>query len=417
MAPGCNDCIQAQDRIGALESEFEKLRLEFQHYREVREAEELIDSYYQNTVNELHTERDDVIGEAPTGAKHTAEDIATSSKVISAPQQSNNIATSTEVIRAPQQIKKNKKELWARRRSPPPLLRSLDSSSTSTGNTSLSSPITPLRMQSPAHIFNIVDFPPLPTNNKQITPSPANNNNNENNQPGKSSSRNNSPKIRGKAKRKTKHTTISQFGLSNPNANTNHANIESPRKYNKSIPPAATACQTTVNTLLIGDGAVRGIRLANTITRYYCGGTISTVTHVLPHLLLQYPQCHSVIVHIGANDVLRGHPSSKIESDFGDLIELARRHNKILFLSGPLPRTGGSSACEFQLNGHILQLNRYLEWKARMRPNSLGGFSGHYHTHWKMPWLFTENGSLNGQGKKLLQNNIRKIILNSDCSD
>ena len=175
--------------------------------------------------------------------------------------------------------------------------------------------------------------------------------------------------------------------------------------------PEKTARQKTFDTLLIGDGAIQGIYLPNTKTRYYCGGTISTITHVLPELLPQYPQCHSVIVHIGANDVLRGHSPAKIERDFGDLIELVRRHNKILFISGPFPRPSGPSPLDFEITGRLLNLSRFLDWKANMRPNSIGGFTSHYNTHWKMYWLFKENGKLNNQGKMSLQKNLHNLLL------
>ena len=254
---------------------------------------------------------------------------------------------------------------------PPPFLRSFDSSSISQENASLSSPITPPRVHSPAQIFNIVDFPPLPANSSQSNqagesqrqaiivdaPSLPANNSQTVQTADSQSERNSLPKKRGKVKCKSKNINVAQFGLSNPSTKANsQSKINS--RHNKTIPPTPATSQSSVNTLLIGDGSVRGIRLANTITRYYCAGTINTVTHVLPHLLLQYPQCHSVIVHIGANNVLRGHSSTKIERDFGDLIELARRHNKILHLSGPFPRPGGNSTLDFEINGRLLQLSR-----------------------------------------------------------
>ena len=384
MAPGCADCEEIHSRLNALETENKKLQLELENIRNIRDAEIEIDYHYtnmvNNTVNELHTEREDV---------SNVDKVGVASKVKATP---NAINTSPRIACAPRQTKK--KEPWSRR-SPPPLLRSFDSSSFSNGNASLSSPITPPRFHSQAQLFNTRDFPPLPSNN-QLNSSVEQHNKG-----------NNLPKPGGKAKGKLKNTTLTQFGLINPSGPV----ITKP--HNKINPPAAAECHTTVDTLLIGDGSIRGIRLANTVTRYYCGGTINTVTHVLPHLMLQYPQCHSVIVHVGANDVLKGHSSAKIERDFGDLIELIRRHNKILYLSGPFPRPGGNRTSDFQITGRLLQLSQYLEWKVRMRPSSLGGFSGHFHTHWEMPWLFNQYGTLNKQGIHLLKNNIRNLCLNN----
>ena len=397
-----------------MESELHQLRADFQKLfdREIKETEDWIDSVYHNTVHELHSE-------ASTAAKgkDTPPDMEqgidnTELRTIDAitPTVELDATTIPKANPAPRQNNK-KKESWTRR-SPPPLLKSLDSSATSPENDTLSSPstpriasivspITPLRVQSPAHIFNLTDFPPLPTVSTEAA-KPQNKINNLQKNKG------------GKAKRKTKHLNVQQFGLSNPSPKANGQPNINPNRI-ETTPPETAVC--SANTLLIGDGAVRGIHLENTITRYYCGGTINTITHVLPHILLQYPQCHSVIVHVGANDVLRGHPPAKIERDFGDLIELVRRHNRILYLSGPFPRPGGNSDVDFQITGRLLHLSQFLAWKAQMRPSSLGGFTGHYHTHWEMPWLFKENGSLNKQGKFLLQNNIRNSQRNTERAD
>ena len=329
--------------------------MEFQRFKEIRESENFIDSYFHNTVNELH------------GKEETAQAISTN---IHAP------ATTGDS--------------WIRR-SPPPPLRSFDSSSSSS-DASLSSPITPLR------------FPPSLSLNTSNFPLPSSNINQKHSTVGPQKG-NNAPKKKGKAKYKPKNV-ITQFGLCNPNTKVINNNREK-----SSPPPEETASQQTFDTLLIGDGAIQGISLPNTKTRYYCGATIDTIMHVLPELLPQYPRCHSVIVHIGANDVLRGHSPAKIESDFGDLMELVRRHNKILFISGPFPRPSGPSPLDFETTGRLLNLSRFLDWKANMRPNSTGGFTSHYSTHWKMFWLFRENGLLNKQGKLALQKNLRNLLL------
>ena len=361
MTPSCCD---SRERLHRLEADYERLRLDFQRFREIRETEQFIDSYFQNTVNELHGEKEDA-------ARVISTAIHAASTATGGPHRGS----------------------WIRR-SPPPPLRSFDSSP-STGKASLSSPITPLRHHPPpSPILNTADFPPLPPNNiNQIQSTEA---------PHKG---NNAPKKKGKAKCKTKNV-ITQFGLCNPNTKITNYN-----KEKSSPPPEETARQETFDTLLIGDGAIRGICLPNTKTRYYCGGTISTIAHALSELLPQYPRCHSVIVHIGANDVLRGHSLAKIERDFGDLIELVRRHNKILFISGPFPRPSGPSPLDFEITGRLLNLSRFLDWKANMRPNSIGGFTSHYNTHWKMFWLFKENGLLNKQGKLSLQKNLHNLLI------
>ena len=90
MAPGCSDCEETRERLGLLEAEYKKLRSEFQHYREIRETEELIDSYYHNTVNKL-TGRDVVSSTAAKDLSNAYEEAtpavtATSSIVFCAPR-------------------------------------------------------------------------------------------------------------------------------------------------------------------------------------------------------------------------------------------------------------------------------------------------------------------------------------------
>ena len=54
-------CCDSKDRLCRLEAEYERLRLEVQHLREIRQTENFIDSYFHNTVNELHREKEETL--------------------------------------------------------------------------------------------------------------------------------------------------------------------------------------------------------------------------------------------------------------------------------------------------------------------------------------------------------------------
>ena len=86
--------------------------------------------------------------------------------------------------------------------------------------------------------------------------------------------------------------------------------------------------------LVIGDSITRFIKLPCGITYCYSGCKVSDVPLDIPALLDHHPTVHTVIVHVGTNDIM-SRQSIKLQSDFESLTLTLESLGKTCILSGP----------------------------------------------------------------------------------
>ena len=109
--------------------------------------------------------------------------------------------------------------------------------------------------------------------------------------------------------------------------------------------------------LVIGVSITRFIKLPCGITYCFSGCKVSDFSLHIPALLDRHPTVHTVIVHVGTNDIM-SRQSIKLQSDFESLTLTLESLGKTCILTGPIPSPGkGSERFSRLLSLHCWLIN------------------------------------------------------------
>lgn len=106
------------------------------------------------------------------------------------------------------------------------------------------------------------------------------------------------------------------------------------------LPPATSATSSASSLvfpppkyILVGDSIVRYVAIPNGITYSFSGAKIHDLVQCIPAIVEQYPSAHTVIVHVGTNDI-RCRQSIKLRYDYELLAVTIESLGKIYIFSG-----------------------------------------------------------------------------------
>lgn len=151
--------------------------------------------------------------------------------------------------------------------------------------------------------------------------------------------------------------------------------------------------------IILGDSVIRNVALPNSITYSYSGATIQDLVMHIPVIVDEHPSAHSIIVHVGINDIRRIRQSVKLQEDFELLSTTVESLGKICILSGILPPAGHGS----ELFSRIYSANVWLENFCLACGYS---FINHFDTFWNKDNLYRDKIHLNKKGLDALGSNI-----------
>ena len=166
---------------------------------------------------------------------------------------------------------------------------------------------------------------------------------------------------------------------------------------------------TGPETLILGDCAIKDVRsMCSKNTKVLCfpNDCVSDMTERVLHIVAANPNVKHIILHIGANDVVK-QQSEVLKRDFGDLFNTVSSLNAEVVISGPLPpvRKG------VERFSRLLALNTWLSTACTV--HSLH-FIDNFNFFWDRRHLFKADGLfLNKPGVKLLISNLFYLLRQS----
>lgn len=139
-----------------------------------------------------------------------------------------------------------------------------------------------------------------------------------------------------------------------------------------------------IDTLLIGDGAISGVKHGRMQTCCFPSATVSEMTSLLPNVLSKHGGVKQLIVHVGAVDI-RKEQSEVLKRDFMNLFEELDKVDIKAFISGPLPNI------DRKINkfSRLLQLNTWLSKECAYRQLH---YIENFYLFWRREDLFKRNG-------------------------
>ena len=152
--------------------------------------------------------------------------------------------------------------------------------------------------------------------------------------------------------------------------------------------------------ILIGDSIVRHVAIPDCITYSFSGAKIKDLITHIPDIIQLNQSAHSVIVHIGLNDIKsRSTQSADLRNDYEALANLIESLNKKCLFSGLLPTIHNHS----ELFSRLFSADNWI----RNFCVACGyGYVDNFDSFWKIPTLFYDKIHLNNKGKKILATNI-----------
>ena len=159
---------------------------------------------------------------------------------------------------------------------------------------------------------------------------------------------------------------------------------------------------TGPQTLIVGDFAVKDAKnMCSKNTKVLCfpKDMVSDLAERIIDIVAAHPTVKSVILHIGANDVVK-QESEVLKRDFTELFKTVKSLNVEVFISGPLPpiRRGAERF------SRLLALNT---WLSTVCATHSVHFINNFYLFWERRHLFKADGlCLNKSGVKLLLSNV-----------
>ena len=155
--------------------------------------------------------------------------------------------------------------------------------------------------------------------------------------------------------------------------------------------------------LIVGDGAVNEIRRfcskKNTTVLCFNKDTVSDISEKILTIAAAHPQSKSLIIHAGANDVLR-QKSEILKQDFTELLNKVEHLDTEVLISGPLPTVQRGD----ERFSRLWMLNKWLKDTCAARAVK---FIENFNIFWERWHLFKADGfCLNKSGVRLLSSNI-----------
>lgn len=166
---------------------------------------------------------------------------------------------------------------------------------------------------------------------------------------------------------------------------------------------------TGPKTLIVGDFYIKGLTGRKIKkTRIYCfpKDLVSDVTEKMPNLLAEHPTVKNIIVHVGANDVMK-RQSEVLKQDFRHLLNTLRSLDTKVFISGPIPPV----RIRIERFSRLLALNTWLSTACTQHNVH---FNDNFNSFWKRRHLFRADGIyLNKSGIKLFISNLPYFLCHS----
>uniref|UniRef100_A0A672Y8Z7 SGNH hydrolase-type esterase domain-containing protein n=1 Tax=Sphaeramia orbicularis TaxID=375764 RepID=A0A672Y8Z7_9TELE len=152
-------------------------------------------------------------------------------------------------------------------------------------------------------------------------------------------------------------------------------------------------------TLLIGDSIIRRVKCRSTVTMCFPGATVKDISEKIHDALEVHPSVHTVIVHVGTNDVPR-RQSELLKVDFLNLFNILRQARVKSFISGPIPTIGrGYGRFSRLLSLHI--------WLSSSCLADDMAYIDNFNLFWNRMDSFNKDGlHLNYRGARFLSANI-----------
>lgn len=160
--------------------------------------------------------------------------------------------------------------------------------------------------------------------------------------------------------------------------------------------------------IIIGDSIIRYVELPGAITYCLPGSKVVDIIELTPVLTDLHPSAHTIIVHIGTNDVMDKH-SVKLHNQLESLAVTIQSLGKTCIFSGPFPTPSKSPERFSRL--YILH-----EWLKTFCTATRLGFISNFDYFWTRHDLYKSDGlHPNTKGvKQLTKNIILHIAFNSD---
>ena len=136
------------------------------------------------------------------------------------------------------------------------------------------------------------------------------------------------------------------------------------------------------------------------IVSHFSGAKIKDLITHIPDIIRLNQSVHSVIVHVGLNDIkARNTQSADLRNDYEALANLIESLNKKCLFSGLLPT----------LHNHSEIFSRLFSADNWIRNFCVAcgyGYIDNFDSFWNIPKLFQDKIHLNNKGKKILATNI-----------
>lgn len=94
----------------------------------------------------------------------------------------------------------------------------------------------------------------------------------------------------------------------------------------------------------LGSSIVRDVVITEARTLCFLGSCVRDIDHQVPVVMEQFPTAHTVIIHVGSNNI-KLHKLEQSKADFRGLIGKLKETDKLVLISGPLPAVGHGIDC------------------------------------------------------------------------
>ncbi|KAJ8359207.1 hypothetical protein SKAU_G00157320 [Synaphobranchus kaupii] len=155
--------------------------------------------------------------------------------------------------------------------------------------------------------------------------------------------------------------------------------------------------------LIVGSSIVRDVDVPGGKTICFPGARVSDINKQVPSVLKQHPSAHTLIIHVGFNDI-RLCCSLQLKRDFEELWDTLSGTGKHFLISGPLAVKGRDS----ESFSRLLSLDNWL----RSFCTATGiDYIENFDTYWNKPHLLKRDGlHPNSKGAKLLSTNYVEAL-------
>ena len=129
---------------------------------------------------------------------------------------------------------------------------------------------------------------------------------------------------------------------------------------------------------------MRFVKLPGAVTYCLSGGKTSDFIELIPALLDFHPSVHTVLVHMGMNDVM-SRQSHRLHYELESLVSTVESLGRRCVLSGPLP-------CMSKSSERFSPLFSLHQWMLNFSTATGVGFISHFDSFWTKQDLFKRDG-------------------------